>query len=154
MLVGAIVRHGLPLDSFTWGVLIALAALGSTVGLRRARFLVFPVVLAAAVYILAPRPFLVIPLIEQYSLFDDRGAREGVELGPGLRFGQDGSNTALLEGYLGPLLPNWWRQAPSSPYGRDGNERVQSRNVIRFSYCLKSWPCFPRTRLGQRSFDV
>jgi hypothetical protein len=49
---------------------------------------------------------------------------------PGVRFGRGGVNTNLLESYLGPLPPHWWQQSDLSPYVRDGDERVQSRNII------------------------
>jgi hypothetical protein len=134
LLGGAIGFYGWPLDTYTWTVVLILFVLGSTAGTRTTRIVVFPFVLYAAWYLFAPNRSLTVPERDYYSLFDDRGGRRGIQIPPGLRFGRDGQNTALLESYLGPLPPNWWEQAPLWPGIRDGNERVHSRNVISYHY--------------------
>jgi len=128
-------RLGLPLTLYTWIAVATCAASGATLALHGARSIaVFTAALATCLYLAVPFPFQRIPGVEAWTLFDDVGGRSGWAITPGLRFGTDGPNTALLETYVGPLEPNWWHQAPHSPYIRDGNERVQSRSVIRCEY--------------------
>jgi hypothetical protein len=130
-----------PLDAATWmvfsgGVLWSL--LFASV-LPRARGAVpssfVPVVFQALVlaYLLAPREIeRFVPLDGDY-IQDIRGGRHGTQFA-GMRFGQPGPNTALLESYLGPLEPKWKHQCCLSPWVRDGNERVNSRSIIRRDY--------------------
>ena len=125
-----VLGHGWPIDGFTWSVLAATPLTACVAGYFKRRILI-GVVVIFSVYLAFPDPFLAIPLPERWSLFDDRGGREGTLLSPGLRFGRNGRNTALLESYLGRLEPNWWVQAPRFPGIRDGNERVYSRSMIR-----------------------
>jgi hypothetical protein len=130
----AIRFHGRPLDSFTWTALAVVLACSALPGIFRLRWRTAVLISLLGVYIAFPGPFLVIPLLERWSLCDDHGGRRGRLISPGLRFGHNGPNTELLESYLGPLPPNWWLQAPQFPYIRDGNERVQSRNPILRDY--------------------
>ncbi|QDU94381.1 hypothetical protein [Lignipirellula cremea] len=133
--VVSLYRLGLPLTLYTWVVVTLCAAAGATLAINgKRRLLIFPTALVVCVYLAIPDPFQVIPFVEKWSLFDDVGGRSGWAITPGLKFGKDGPNTAILESYVGSLEPNWWYQAPHSPYIRDGNERVQSRNVIRYEY--------------------
>lgn len=122
--------HGWPIDGFTWFVLAATPLTAGVAGYFRRR-VITGVVVVFSLFLAFPDPFLVIPLPGRWSLFDDRGGREGTSLSPGLRFGRPGRNTALLESHLGRLEPNWWVQAPRFPHIRDGNERVYSRSMIR-----------------------
>lgn len=124
-------RFGLPLDSFTWLVVAVVASSGVSLGLPGSRRPWFLVSLAAGLYLVFPGPCQVVPLVEKWSLFDDRGGRSGWGITPCLRFGREGPNTELMESLVGRLEPNWWYQAPQSPYIRDGNERVHSRSIIR-----------------------
>jgi hypothetical protein len=71
-----------------------------------------------------------IPFLEVASIQDVRGGRTGIKV-VGLRFRTSEQNTALLEEYLGPLEPQWEHQSLISPPARDGNERVNSRSIIR-----------------------
>lgn len=135
LVVVSLFRLGLPLTLYTWVVVTLCAASGVSLALTgKRRFLIFPATLAVCIYLAIPVPFQVIRLIEVWSLFDDVGGRSGWAITPGLQFGKKGPCTAMLESYVGPLEPNWSYQAPYSPYIRDGNERVQSRNVIRYEY--------------------
>lgn len=90
------------------------------------RFLIFPIALLLCLHLTFSRGY--------WALFDDAGARSGREITPCLKFGHDGPNTALLESFVGPIEPCWKYQCPLSPSARDGNERVQSRNIIRHEY--------------------
>jgi hypothetical protein len=69
------------------------------------------------------------------AVFQDvRGGRRGLGIYPCLRFGHDGPNTHLIEKILGPRPADWRWLCPISSYGswiRDGNERVNSRSLIR-----------------------
>jgi|GEM_PF-1653729 len=130
----AIYFHGWPLNIYTWLVLAVILALSALPAFVQRRKATVALALLLAVYIAFPGPFMLIPVLERWSLCDDHGGRRGWEISPMLRFGRDGPNTELLESYLGPLPANWWQQAPHFPYIRDGNERVQSRNPIRREY--------------------
>lgn len=130
LLALCLLRHGRPLDAFTWTVLALLLLAALVAGLRKSR-VGLGLVGGFFLYLALPDPFLYIPFLERWALFDDRGGREGTLLSPSLRFGHAGPNTALLESHLGPLEPNWWRSAPRFPHIRDGNERVDSRSMIR-----------------------
>ncbi len=128
----ALYRFGLPLTLYTWVVVTLAAASGITLARSgKSASFGFPVALAFCAYLAVPGPFQVVPVIQKWSLFDDAGGRSAWAITPGLRFGKDGPNTAILESHVGPLEPRWRFQAPHSPYIRDGNERVQSRNIIR-----------------------
>ncbi len=134
-LLGLAIRfHGWPINAFTWTMLAVVLVCSALPGLFRLRWGTAVLITLLGVYIAFPGPFLVIPLLERWSLCDDHGGRRGLQISPMLRFGHDGPNTALLESYLGPLPPNWWMQAPQFPHIRDGNERVQSRNPILRDY--------------------
>ncbi len=130
LMMMCLLRYGRPIDGFTGTVLVATPLAAGVAGYLRQRVLIGAVVLFS-LYLALPDPFLNIPFVERWALFDDRGGREGTLLTPGLRFGRSGRNTALLESYLGRLEPNWWVQAPRFPHIRDGNERVYSRSMIR-----------------------
>ena len=130
----AIRFHGRPIDAFTWTMLVVVLACGALPGLFRLRWRTAVLILLFGVYLAFPGPFLEVLPLERWSLCDDHGGRRGLQVSPGLRFGHDGPNTALLESHLGPLPPNWWMQAPLFPGIRDGNERVQSRNPILRDY--------------------
>ena len=130
----SVLHLGTPLKLFTWLAVLLAAGSGATLALTGRRRLWFPACLSACFYLAFPGPCQVIPMLEKWSLFDDRGGRHGWAITPGLMFGVDGPNTELMEGLVGPLAPNWWVQAPLSPYIRDGNERVNSRSVIRYSF--------------------
>ncbi len=134
LVLAAFTLHGWPLTVYTWIFTGLCAASGATRGLPDKRRFLFIPLLLICVYLAVPGLFLFIPGFEMWSLFDDVGGRSGWSFAPGLEFGRDGPNTVLLESYVGELQPNWWKQAPHSPYVRDGNERVQSRNLIRHKY--------------------
>jgi len=51
-----------------------------------------------------------------------------------LRFSNDARNAPLLETFVGPLEGNWRYSSPFSPLIRDGDERVQCRNIIRYDF--------------------
>src|SRR5262245_34254506 len=99
LLVVALVRHGFPLDAWTWGVLLSLAILPAVAAaFRRAwlrKWLCTSALLGCA-YVAFPEFSLLTPLgkIERWG--DSRGGRVGVTFHPHLRFGKDGLNTALL----------------------------------------------------------
>lgn len=134
LVVVACVRLGLPLNAYTSLVVAVCAMSGVSLGLTGTpRTICLPAFLMC-VYLASPGPFQVVPLVVVYSLFDDVGGRSGRAITPELWFGHDGPNTAILESYVGPPNANWWRQAPLSPYIRDGNERVQSRSIIRYEW--------------------
>ena len=140
----SIFRLGLPLDLKTWLVVVAAAASGLCLtNTHIARLGGFVLGLLAAVYLAFPWVFQVIPGVEVWSTFDSRGGRVGWILTPGLRFGSDGPNTALLENTRGPLEPDWRIGASYSPYIRDGNERVDTRNVIRAASFSSMLECLP-----------
>ena len=134
LLVFTFICFGLPLNLYTWIVVVLCAVSGASLAFSGKWQFLFTVPLLTCVYLAVPIPFQFFSCIEICSLFDDVGGRSGWVITPGLKFGKDGPNTLLLESYLGPLKPNWWYQASHSPYIRDGNERVQSRNVIRYEY--------------------
>jgi hypothetical protein len=134
----------MPLTFYTWTVITLCALSGSTMamaGIRR--FIVFPFSLVVCLYLVNPRPFQAVPFVQVWSLFDDVGGRSGYAITPGLWFGSDGPNTALLQSYAGPLNPNWLYLGPLSPYVRDGDDRVFSRSIIRdehFAAILRMLP--------------
>ena len=130
----SILHLGTPLTLYTWLIVGLCAASGASLALQGKRRLFFGLALLICVYLAIPGPFQMIPGVELWSLFDDVGGRSGWAITPGLQFGSDSPNTAILESHVGPLKPNWWYQAPHSPWIRDGNERVQSRNIIRYEY--------------------
>lgn len=125
----ALVRYGLPLDLATAGALLVGTGLVGLVRVgasARVRWALAAIPLLFHLHLHAPW--------ESSHLQDVRGGREGVRLFPGLRFGRDGPNTALLERLLGPLEAEWRHQAIRSMLlidWRDGNERVNSRSLIR-----------------------
>ena len=118
--VWVVLRYGVPLDAWTWGGLAVGVALGGTVWLGRSlkEQLVWALLpLAFQVYVHVPW--------KRWSLRDDHRGRRGVLVCGGLRFGNPGPNTALLEALLGPRQPEW--RVCSL---RDGDERVHNRNPV------------------------
>jgi len=132
--MAALSIYGYPIDGMTWLALgtATLWLLVMAIGIRRAGDILFgvpPLVLL----------FLVFVPWQCYRLQDLRGGRVGAEVWPCFRFGKDGPNTALLESHLGPLEPIWEHQCIGSMMfylgdWRDGNERVNSRSIIRQDY--------------------
>lgn len=147
-----VVRHGPPIDGSTWAVLVGLPIIAIVAGALRSRS-ALAAIGVFCLYLAMPDPFVNIPFVERWSLFDDRGGREGTWLSPGLRFGHDGPNTALLEAHLGRLEPNWWQQAPRFPHIRDGNERVDSRSMIRSDNLAAILAMLPSKAARQQVLD-
>src|SRR5689334_2538342 len=65
--------HGRPLDLFTWAMLVIALVCSAFPGLFRLRWLTAVLFLLPGVYIAFPGPFLAIPVLERWSLCDDRG---------------------------------------------------------------------------------
>jgi hypothetical protein len=127
MLGGIFTGLGLPIDTWTWGG-VSIGIIPIVAAWRRG----FHSICFAGATFLYYLTFF-IPL-ERHCLQDVHGGRTGWELRPqGFRFGHAGPNTRLLERQLGPLEAQWRHSCINFillATFRDGNERVNSRNLI------------------------
>jgi hypothetical protein len=139
LVASILLLYGEPLDPWTFGVLVVGVVLSTTA------FLLFRSRWTVVVPLLYFGSFLV-PWESRY-IADTRGGRHGVRVLPwDARFGRDGSNTALLTSYLGPLEPDWQHAAIRSMlFGmwRDGDERVHTRGLIFRPYLADALAMLP-----------
>lgn len=117
---------GLPVDGWTWAVVLGVTAWSATAGPGQRLRALTPILLIA---------YHIFLFYSMDELFDTRGGRRGVRFWPtGLAFAQHGPNTRLLERSLGPLPPEWrhgWKSInPLFGSIRDGDERVHQYSVI------------------------
>jgi hypothetical protein len=125
-----LVAYGLPIDGWSWVCLLG------------GGLLIVPMAVPPF-----PKPAIALFVVYYLSFFfpwesswlqDLRGGRRGIRIEPwGCAFGEAGPNTRLLEETLGPLEPEWRHQCIRSMLlgdWRDGNERVDSRSIIRYDY--------------------
>ena len=132
-LSGVLLGYGLPINAWSWGVIILCASLSLPLLLiRRRRHAIGWVVILITADLSLVMPW------ESTRIQDVRGGRRGVKILPWrCAFGKPGENTALLQHYVGPLKSEWRHQCIRSMLlgnWRDGNERVQSRNPIRYPW--------------------
>lgn len=131
LILGLAVRlHGRPLNGWTWYVFLLLTVAGSVLGLADGLRRWFVVPLLFAIHVAMPI-WVAFGPSDARMYFDMRAGRRAQDVPPFLFFGKDGANTALIESYLGRREPVWRHSHYLSPNIRDGDERVDSANIIR-----------------------
>lgn len=131
LLGAAVYEHGHPIGVGTWLAFGAITALGAAAGLPGRWRHVWLLGLFVAANLVVPDLFLYRnPLADPYYWIDVRGGRQVTEVAPGIWLGGAGENTVLIEHYLGPVPAQWQMAYPRSPHVRDGDDRVDAKNII------------------------